>query len=418
LDQVESIYPVAVAESPTAQRAAMLLAVLAPTAMFASPAAFSILLGAALLAFIWAGIPLRLPSPTWLPLLLFLIGTLVAVVLSPDPIACWPQVKKFWVFLVLPLFYSAVRRTSGVRRVGLLWAALASVTAAWSFEQFIRKWEMARASHTDFYLAYVASRVTGLRDHWMTFAGEQMIAVLLAASLLLFAPRARRGWWLGIALALISASIVISLTRGVWIATVAGLLYLIGMWRPRFLPLAPALLLIVAWAGPPVVRERIDSLLWPHGDVDSNMHRVYVWRTGVAMVEAHPWFGLGPDQVKVQFDGYMPPDLPKQKPAGFYGHLHNIYLQYAAERGIPTLIAMLWFVLGNVVIFARKLRQLPPGRSDARFALHGAIAVTLAVLIEGFVETNLADSEILAMYLATVAMAYVAVDAAHRGPSP
>src|ERR1700685_3538759 len=105
------------ARSPTAHRAAMLLAVLAPTAMFASPAAFSILLGAALLAFIWARIPLRLPPPTLLPLLLFLLRTLVAIALSPDPIACWPQAKKFWVFLVLPLFYSAVRDTSDVRRV-------------------------------------------------------------------------------------------------------------------------------------------------------------------------------------------------------------------------------------------------------------------------------------------------------------
>ncbi len=57
-------------------------------------------------------------------------------------------------------------------------------------------------------------------------------------SLVLFAPRLRRNWWLGIAVALICASLVISLTRGVWIATVAGLLYLIGMWRPRYLPLA------------------------------------------------------------------------------------------------------------------------------------------------------------------------------------
>jgi putative inorganic carbon (hco3(-)) transporter len=399
----------------TAHRAAMFLAVLAPTAMFASPAAFSILLGAALLTLIWARIPLRLPAPTWVPLLLFLIGTLVAVALSPDPVACWPQVKKFWVFLVLPLFYSAVRHMSDLRRVGLLWTALASMTAAWSFEQFVRKWEMARAAHTDFYLAYLGSRVTGLRDHWMTFAGEQMIVAMVAASLLLFAPRFRRGWWLAVALALISASLVISLTRGVWAATVVGLLYLVGMWRARYLPLVPVLLLIVAWAGPSAVRERITSLYQPK-EADSNMQRVYVWRTGVAMVEAHPWFGLGPDQVKVKFDDYIPPDLSKQKPVGFYGHLHNIYLQYAAERGVPTLIALLWFVLGNVVVFAGKLRQLPPGRCNARFALHGAIAVTLAILIEGFVETNLADSEVLAMYLATMAMAYVAADAAPQRP--
>ncbi len=154
MDQAASIHLGAMTESPTAQRAAMWLAVLAPTAMFASPAAFSILLGAALLAFIWARIPLRLPSPTWLPLLLFLIGTLVAVVLSPDPMACWPQVKKFWVFLVLPLFLQrAVRQTFDVRRVGLLWAALASVTPQGGASSSLSgsgKWR--GPEHTDFYL--------------------------------------------------------------------------------------------------------------------------------------------------------------------------------------------------------------------------------------------------------------------------
>jgi putative inorganic carbon (hco3(-)) transporter len=59
--------------------------------------------------------------------------------------------------------------------------------------------------------------------------------------------------------------------------------------------------------------------------------------------------------------------------------------------------------------FWRALRELPPGRSDERFLLHGAIAVILATLAEGFFEYNLGDSEVLTMFLVVVACAYQAV---------
>lgn len=397
--------------SPTILRTASLLAVLTPTAMFVSPPVFSILLGATLALLFWARIPVRFPQITRVPLQLFVLGTVAAALLSPDPAASWPQVKKFWVLLTLAAFYSAVRRTADVHRVAVLWAACSSIAALWSFEQFARKWEAASLARADFYAAYIGSRVTGLRDHWMTFAGEQMIVVLMISALILFGPPMRKWLWLVLSFTLISSSLVISLTRGVWIATMVGLAYLVGVWRLRWLPLLPVSLVALALVGPLPVRERITSVYHAHGELDSNMHRVYCWRTGLEMVRAHPWFGLGPGEVQREFDRYIPSDLSKTKPVGFYGHLHNIYLQYAAERGVPTLLALLWLVFGSVLTFIRALRVVPHCRSTARFILHAAIAVTLAIMTEGFFETNLADSEILAMYLAVLGMAYVVVDA-------
>ena len=66
------------------------------------------------------------------------------------------------------------------------------------------------------------------------------------------------------------------------------------------------------------------------------------------MIRAHPWFGMGPEEVKLQFNNYVPADIPRPLPEGWYGHLHNIYLQYAAERGIPTMLLMLW-MLGQIL---------------------------------------------------------------------
>ena len=106
----------------------------------------------------------------------------------------------------------------------------------------------------------------------------------------------------------------------------------------------------------------------------------------------------------------MPADIPRPLPIGWYGHLHNIYLQYAAERGIPTMLMMLW-LLGQILYDClRRVWRLPAGRSDLKFVLHGAVAVVIATMIAGIFEHNLGDSEVLTMFLVVVGCAYAAME--------
>jgi hypothetical protein len=90
--------------------------------------------------------------------------------------------------------------------------------------------------------------------------------------------------------------------------------------------------------------------------------------------------------------------------------LHNIYVHYAAERGVPTMLALVWMLIQIGVDFWRGLRALPPGPSLRRFLLNGGIAVLLATMVEGVVELNLGDSEVLTMFLVVVACGYLALD--------
>ena len=117
------------------------------------------------------------------------------------------------------------------------------------------------------------------------------------------------------------------------------------------------------------------------------------------MIKAHPVFGLGPEQIGKQFQSYVPSNIPRPLPTGYYGHLHNIYLQYAAERGIPAMLAMLFLIGETLWDAARALRRLPSGRSVQRFLLHGSIAFIIAILVEGLFEFNLGDSEVLMMFV-------------------
>jgi putative inorganic carbon (hco3(-)) transporter len=211
-----------------------------------------------------------------------------------------------------------------------------------------------------------------------------------------------------------SLALLLGFTRSIWIATAAAMVYLLW-FRKRWLAAAvPAVAALAFVASPPEVKERFTSLLKPKQETDSNEHRIVTWRTGLNIVRAHPLLGLGPEGVKLHFKEYVPADVVKL-PAGWYGHLHNIYLHYAAERGIPTMLALMW-MLGRILLdFWRRVRALPPGPSDERFVLHGAIAVVIATLVAGFFELNLGDSEVLTMFLVVTAAGYLAVESAASG---
>jgi O-antigen ligase len=98
--------------------------------------------------------------------------------------------------------------------------------------------------------------------------------------------------------------------------------------------------------------------------------------------------------------------------------LHNIYLHYAAERGIPTMLVLMWLLITLLVDFWRALRKLPPGPSDERFILRGATAVVIATMVAGFFELNLGDSEVLTMFLVTIACGYTAIALAEKKEAP
>lgn len=387
--------------------AATWLAFGSAAAIVLSIAASQILLGLAVLALVLSGEPLRLPRIK-LPLALFLLGTIIAWLASGDLKTGLPQIRKLIVFFELLVVYSCIRTVPLVRKLMLTWAGLATFTACWGFIQFDKRVEEAHRLRLDFYTYYVAARIKGFTSHWNTFSAEEMFALLMLAAFLFFAMRSRRQWLWILCAALLSVSVVLIETRGVWLALAAAMVYLIWRWR-RWLVLAiPVAAGIAFLAAPAAIRERAVSIIHSK-DIDSNTFHVVVWRTGLRMIEAHPLLGVGPEEQHVHFDQYMPSDIHK-KPVGFYGHLHNLYIEYAAERGIPVLLVFLWMIAWILLDFHRGLGALPPGPSDRRFILEGAIAVVIGALVEGFFEVNLGDSEPLTMFLVAVACGYLALD--------
>jgi len=384
-------------------------AVVAPLSIAAS----QILLGIALVALLVSRTPLRIPR-IWPLLLLFCTGTVVSLLASGDPARGLPQIRKFYVYLTLIVVYSAFRTLAHVRSLLAGWAAAGSITAAAGIIQFTQKILEARRLKLNFYEFYMGARIKGFTSNWQTYAGEMMIVLLLLTALLMFWPRLRKGaLWLGLAAAALTGSaLLLNQTRGAWLATACALSYLLWCWKRRLLLALPVALAIVLWANPGSVRKRFISTFAPHGETDSNQQRIICWRTGWEMIRAHPWFGVGPEMVGPEFMRFVPADIQRPLPSGWYGHLHSVYVHYAAERGVAVMLAMAALLLKALGDFLGALRKLPPGPGEARAALHGAAAVVIGIMVAGVFELNLGDSEVLAMFLATLAAGYVAVDVA------
>jgi putative inorganic carbon (hco3(-)) transporter len=371
--------------------------------------AFSqILLALAFAALLASGDKLRLPRIKW-PLAFFILGTLISLAFSGDPSAGLPQVRKFYVFLELLVVYSALRDFKVIRWLFFTWAGIGALTALRGFVQFANKMQAAGELGRSSYDYYVGERITGFTSHWNTYSAEEMIALIMLGAFLLFAPRPARRTWIWLACGgLMALAVLLAWTRGVWIATAVAAVYLLWFWKRWLVALVPVAILLAYVASPAPIRTRFTSIFRP-ASVDSNEFRVITWRTGIAMIEKHPLLGLGPEGVNRHFKEYVPPDIGKL-PAGWYGHLHNIYLHYAAERGIPTMLVLVWLLVQMVVDFWRGLRALPPGPDMRKFLLHGGVAVVLAIMVEGVVELNLGDSEVLTMFLVVAGCGYLALE--------
>ena len=298
----------------TQRRLLLSVAIASAGLIHVSIAGSQILLGVGILLLLVFRRGLKFPR-IWLPLLLFFVWTMLSDALSPDPLGGYPQIKKFFVFMLIPLLYGVFsEQFENVYYLVVVWTAAATASGIWGLVQFVLKYEHAKHTGENFYLAYVAQRITGFESHWMTFGALQLSVLCIVIAHLFFSNRRMPAWAYG-SIPILCAAILLGWTRSIWIATIPAVLYLVWFWNRKMTALVPLIAVLAVMIAPASTRMRLVSLVSPHGDIDSNEHRVVVFRTGLRMIQAHPWFGLGLEQLAVNlilmfqptFHGLCPP---------------------------------------------------------------------------------------------------------------
>ncbi|HEV2495356.1 MAG TPA: O-antigen ligase family protein [Terriglobia bacterium] len=352
--------------------------------------------------------PIKFP-PVKLPLALFCLTTVLSLAWAANPTVGWFAVRKLVLFLILLL---AVNLVVSAGHLVMLYRALfleSALTGLVAAGQFIRQYRAVRALHPGrVYFYMTATRIHGFMGHWMHFGGQQMLMYsALVAFLLLGVRRAKdsRAIWFAIA-GIVALSIILNFTRGVWLGCFVATVYLVGRSKSRWLWALPVLVIAGYLAAPGLVRRRVAILRHPASDPALSI-RFEMWHAGLRMIERHPWVGVGPDNITEVYPLYLPPGRAPE--VGYHEHLHDNFIQFGAERGLPCLGAWIW-LMATLVVQAWKIRRrlaTDPAGSRLVWLVDGAIAGWLALMVEGCFEFNFGTSPVLMLFLFVAATPYV-----------
>ena len=227
-----------------------------------------------------------------------------------------------------------------------------------------------------------------------------------------------RPWrWLAIAAAgLAVVTIVLSETRGTFLALLAGAtVTLVGYRvafrdRPRLrralsiVLVASALLAAALWTGRdsdlvqriPLVR-RITSASLEKG---SPRMRVGAWGVALAAGRERPWLGYGPGNFYHAYNHFYRPDMVLAgRGVSYADHAHNVPANTFAVQGVPGLLAYLLLVAAPLLVLIRKFER---GRIDGHVAAAG-LGFIAAHFVHGlFAFEEIASYLCLFLFLALV----------------
>jgi len=360
----------------------------------------NILLGLSALSVPWAGASVgsawRRARPLLVAVAAYLCLFFLAYAYSLDHRASAGALSEPFNFLVIPLALIFVRGETAVRRVvdGII--VMAGLSGFYGLAQYADGYD--RLSH----------RIHATFPHYMTFSG-----VLLVADMLLLAQvaagRLERGWrgaWRWAALVGINGALICTFTRNAWVGlAVAGTL-LVLLRAPRWLLAYPVIAIVFVLLAPRPILHRVGSIANPHDP--SNWDRLCMARSGLAMIEDHPLVGLGPNMVRHLYPQYrLPEALRKEIP-----HLHDSFLQLAAERGLLSLAGYVALVLVSLAAAWRlwvREGKFAGGRADL---LIGAVVAVVAINVAGLFENNWGDTEVQRLVLFVLALPFC------LGPAP
>ncbi len=299
----------------------------------------------------------------WRTALLLLGGTMLLsisqasnIVLSLKEMIKWAEM-----FLVYVLVLLMMRSPRDVVRLFLVLVVAGMTEALVGFAQVLIH------GGGVFHAAGVL-RAAGTFDQPNPFAGFlNMSLPLVVAALLLKLPRYQT--LCRYAAVITGAAVLVSLSRGAWLAILVAVALMVWMSQPRLrMWIHAGIVLLALMVGGSVAGILPDTIantvatLFSLNQVDvanpvpstwSIAERLAHWQAGLAMFYDHPILGVGIGNYASAYPQYQ------VAPVWIYplGHAHNYYINMAAEAGIIGLVAYLCFLFLTIRLCVRQWRS-------------------------------------------------------------
>ena len=337
--------------------------------------------------------------PLVIPILLFSLARLIAVVDAYDVSYSFESLKKLLEFLIFFWVINCVK-TKKLRN-SLSLVLIVSVTCA-SLLGFYQAWMDG---------VQIENRVEGTLSTYMTFAGILMMVSLLATSRALYVSP--KETWLWVCVGIILTSLLSTLTRQAWGGVFVGLLFfLFSSKRKYILVLLFSLFVAIFYfkkeirseligielkllqnktdASSPFLRHllfRTHGLL--NGEDPTLRIRIALWQAGWEVFKDYPLTGCGFRCMDKLVSSYPDPTGYVERLRG----MHNNFIQIAVDTGLLGLSTWvgIWFYF--FLLLYQRAKALN-GDTNERGVILGSAAVVLAFLTGGLFETNFYDSEV------------------------
>lgn len=260
----------------------------------------------------------------------YLLITIVLVALSRDREKNVRLLKIFMAAGLATAVWGLIQRAIGINIVDKSDPTMLNLPAAFAH------WPRPAIN----LLAMINGRVIGTRGHPLAYAECLLFNWAFAICILLTCRARECARWIAY-LVLIGAALLVSQSRGPWIA--AAIIALLAMVmipsrRSGYIFGLGALFLVI-FATVPVLRNRATSIL--DRSNFSNKERTHMWRAGWQIWKSHPLLGIGPGSIKAIASDYQTAD---EKVWGSWGHLHSLYVNTLVERGLAGLLAYLLYL--------------------------------------------------------------------------
>lgn len=329
----------------------------------------------------WSATPVDVPALGWLAALV------LAALFAADRSGSMPRITKGLFPLLVGIAAWHVRTPARGRRALSAFALATLVACVWG----IGGW-LAGGAGLD-------ARARGLAGHYMTFAGQTLIAAALAAGVAFTARDPRERGLAGAVLAATIVALVATLTRSAWIGAVVAFALVLALRAPRGLLALGAVVAAAYLFAPGALRERLYSAFDPSHPW--NRERVLMWQAGMRMFADHPVFGVGLQDLHPMYERYRSPIAAER-----VGHLHNVFVQVAATMGTVGLAAFAWLLSG--LARACALGLSPRRHGLATGVRIGALAALAGFLVAGLFEWNFGDEELLHRLYLVIGLAWAA----------